>query len=44
MNSSHFKAAIARWPDLLAAPPEISHADIATDGWSRLAELESAAV
>src|SRR5262249_58910307 len=34
MNSSHFKAAIARWPDLLAAPPEISHADIAANGWS----------
>jgi len=28
MNSSHVTAAIARWPDLLAAPAGISHADI----------------
>ena len=38
--SSHFKAAIARLPDLLAAPPEIIHADIAGDGWSQMAELQ----
>lgn len=40
VNSGHFKAAIARLPDLLAAPPEIIHADIAADGWSRMAELQ----
>ena len=39
VNSGHFKAAIARLPDLLAAPPEIIHADITADGWSRMAEL-----
>jgi quinol monooxygenase YgiN len=38
VHSSHFKTAIARLPDLLAAPPEIIHADIAADGWSRMAE------
>jgi quinol monooxygenase YgiN len=42
VTSSHFKAAIARLPDLLAAPPEIIHADIAADGWSRMAELQPA--
>lgn len=42
VNSSHFQAAIARLPDLLAAP-EIIHADIAADGWSRMAELQRAA-
>ena len=44
MNSSHFKAAIARLPHLLAAPAEISHADMAADGWSCMAELQAAAV
>ncbi len=43
VSSSHFKAAIARLPDFLAAPPEIIHADIAADGWSRMAELQPAA-
>ena len=43
VDSGHFKAAIARLPDLLAAPPEIIHADIAADGWSRMAELQPAA-
>jgi quinol monooxygenase YgiN len=43
VNSSHFKAAIARLPDLFAAPPEIIHADIAADGWSRMAELQRTA-
>jgi quinol monooxygenase YgiN len=38
--SSHFKAAIARMPGLLAEPPEIIHAEIAADGWSRMAELQ----
>ena len=37
--SGHFKAAIAQMPGLLAGPPEIIHADIAGDGWSRMAEL-----
>jgi quinol monooxygenase YgiN len=41
--SGHFKAAIARLPGLLAAPPEIIHADIAADGWSRMAELQPVA-
>jgi hypothetical protein len=27
-------------PGLLAGPPEIIHADIAGDGWSRMAELQ----
>jgi quinol monooxygenase YgiN len=40
VNSSHFAAAIARLPDLLAAPPEIIHADIAADGWSSMAEVQ----
>jgi len=38
--SSHFKEAIARMPGLLASPPEIIHADVAADGWSRMAELQ----
>jgi len=41
--SGHFKAAIAQLPGLLAAPPEIIHADIVADGWSRMAELQPAA-
>jgi quinol monooxygenase YgiN len=43
VSSSHFKAAIARLPDFLAAAPQIIHADIAADGWSRMAELKPAA-
>jgi quinol monooxygenase YgiN len=42
VTSDHFKAAIAQLPGLLAAPPEIIHADIASDGWSRMAELQPA--
>jgi quinol monooxygenase YgiN len=38
--SSHFKAAIAQLPGLLAGPPEIIHADIPADGWSAMAELQ----
>lgn len=38
--SAHFKTAIARMPGLLAEPPEIINADIAADGWSRMAELQ----
>jgi quinol monooxygenase YgiN len=38
--SIHFKTAIAMLPELLAGPPEIIHADIAADGWSRMAELQ----
>lgn len=37
--SGHFKPAIAQMPGLLAGPPEIIYADIAADGWSRMAEL-----
>jgi len=40
VDSDHFKAAIARMPALLAAPPEIVHADLPVDGWSRMAELQ----
>jgi quinol monooxygenase YgiN len=40
--SSHFKVAIPRIPGLLAAPPEIIHADISPEGWSRMAELQPA--
>ena len=43
VSSSHFKAAIARLPEFLAAPPEIIHADIAAAGWSQMAELMPAA-
>ena len=39
VSSAHFKAAIAQMPGLLAEPPEIIHADIQADGWSRMAEL-----
>lgn len=42
VGSSHFSAAIARMPELLAAPPEIIHAAIAADGWSTMAELQPA--
>jgi quinol monooxygenase YgiN len=38
--SDHFKAAIGRMPELLAGPPEIVHADLPVDGWSRMAELK----
>jgi quinol monooxygenase YgiN len=40
VDSDHFKAAIARMPGLLAGAPEIVHADIPADGWSRMSELE----
>jgi len=39
VTSSHFKAALARLPGLLAGPPEIINADVAADGWSTMAEL-----
>jgi quinol monooxygenase YgiN len=42
VSSGHFKAAIARLPGLLAGPPEIVHADLPADGWSRMAELQPA--
>jgi quinol monooxygenase YgiN len=41
--SGHFKTAVAQMPGLLAEPPEIIHADIAADGWSRMGELQSEA-
>jgi quinol monooxygenase YgiN len=42
VGSDHFKAAIARMPGLQAGPPEIVHADLPVDGWSRMAELQPA--
>jgi quinol monooxygenase YgiN len=42
VSSGHFKTAIARLPGLLAEPPEIVHADVSADGWSRMAELQAA--
>lgn len=42
VTSSHFKAAIAQLPELLAGPPEIVHADVPADGWSPMAELQPA--
>jgi quinol monooxygenase YgiN len=36
--SSHFKATIARMPDLLDGAPEIVHVEV-PDGWSVMAEL-----
>jgi quinol monooxygenase YgiN len=39
VSSGHFKTAIAQMPGLLAEPPEIVHADVPADGWSRMAEL-----
>jgi quinol monooxygenase YgiN len=42
VSSAHFKAAIARLPGLLAGAPEIVHADLPADGWSRMAELQPA--
>jgi quinol monooxygenase YgiN len=41
VSSSHFKTAIAQLPGLLAEPPEIIHADVPADGWSRMAELRA---
>jgi quinol monooxygenase YgiN len=38
--SDHFKAAIARMPELLAGSPEIVYADLSVDGWSPMAELQ----
>jgi quinol monooxygenase YgiN len=40
VGSAHFKAAIARMPELLAGEPEIVHADLPVDGWSRMAEIQ----
>ena len=40
VNSGHFKAAIARMPDLLAGPPQIVHADLPASGWSSMAEVQ----
>ena len=39
INSEHLKAAIARMPGLLAATPEIVHAELPADSWSRMAEM-----
>jgi len=40
VNSEHFKAAVARMPDLLAARPQIIYADIPAEGWAPMAEFE----
>jgi quinol monooxygenase YgiN len=42
VNSGHFKTAIAQMPGLLAESPEIVHANVPADGWSRMAELQPA--
>jgi quinol monooxygenase YgiN len=42
VSSGHFKTAIAQMAGLLAEPPEIIHADVPADGWSRMAELQPA--
>lgn len=39
VNSEHFKAAIARLPDLLSAAPQIVYADIDAVGWSTMSEI-----
>jgi quinol monooxygenase YgiN len=40
VNSEHFKDAVARMPDLLAARPQIIYADIAAKDWAPMAEFE----
>ena len=40
VSSDHFKAAIARLPDLLAARPQIIYADIPAENWAPMAEFE----
>jgi quinol monooxygenase YgiN len=40
VKSDHFKAAIARMPDLLAASPQIIYADIPAEDWAPMAEFE----
>ena len=40
VNSDHFKAAIARLPDLLAARPQIIYADIPAEDWAPMAEFQ----
>ena len=40
VDSGHFKTAVARMPGLLAGAPEIIHAGLTADGWSRMAELQ----
>ncbi len=40
VKSDHFKAAIARMPDLPADVPEIIHVEAPGTGWSRMAELQ----
>jgi quinol monooxygenase YgiN len=40
VNSEHFKAAIARMPDLLSARPQIIYADIPAEDWAPMAEFE----
>jgi quinol monooxygenase YgiN len=39
VNSDHFKAAIARLPELLAGVPEIVNVEVPGDSWSRMSEL-----
>lgn len=40
VKSEHFKAAIARLPQLLTDVPEIVNVDVPGDGWSRMAEVQ----
>jgi quinol monooxygenase YgiN len=40
VKSEHFKASIARLPQLLADVPEIVNVDVPGDGWSRMAEVQ----
>lgn len=40
VNSEHFKAAVARMPDLLSARPQLIYADIPATDWVPMAEFE----
>jgi quinol monooxygenase YgiN len=39
VQSEHFKAAVERMPDLLAARPQIIYADIPAEDWAPMAEF-----
>jgi quinol monooxygenase YgiN len=39
VESAHFRAAISRLPDLLAAVPEIINVEVPGDSWARMSEL-----
>jgi quinol monooxygenase YgiN len=40
VNTDHFKAAMARLPQLLAEVPEIVNVEVPGNGWSRMAEVQ----